>query len=43
MTKEAARRLKKKCWRIAVEFANENQQMRLTQKIFALIRRETRV
>lgn len=42
MTKEAGKKLKKKCRRIALKHGKEFHEEILTQKIFNLVRRETR-
>jgi hypothetical protein len=42
MTKESARKLKKKCRRIASKFGREFYEDILTDKIFLLVRQETR-
>lgn len=42
MTKSAARKLKKKCIRLAYKFVDENKAAVLANRLFSLIRRETK-
>jgi len=42
MTKEAARRLRKKCWGLAYQFVDGSKAERLTELIFRLIRKESK-